>query len=695
MVKTDAAIDVGVTSTRPAASGPLDTTASLYRVALALNAVATPEEVAQLIVSEVHHALGAEASVVYLTQDRKILELVAYKGLAPNRVDSLRRLTTEDPFPLASVVKTGIAEYYETPEELYGRFPSIRGKNPQLQLGASLAVPLWFERTVIGALAFSFGQARRFDASHREFLGAVAGLCAQALERARLHSVEQSLHRDLQEKEEQFREVVENLPALAWSARADGLIDFYNRRWYEYTGTKNDDMKGSGWRSVHDPQMLPLVEQRWNQSLATGEPFEMEFPLKGSDGTFRWFLTRVNPLKDRDGKVTRWIGTNTNIDEQRKHATLLREAIEARDSFLLVAGHELKTPLTPLALRLQTLSRNAAAQPESKFVNEVKSGLETAQRQLKRLTFLVNDVLDVSRITSGRFRMELEETDVAGLVRDIAQRHEAHANQQHCALTVDAPAKLLLKTSANRLDQVVSNLLDNALKYGPGKPIRVTLAEVEKRVRLSVEDHGIGVAPEHSRRIFDRFERAVSEAHYGGLGLGLYIARNIVEMLGGTITVKSQPTLGATFTVDLPMHAAGPDLVLSSKQISHSVADFFQISHEEAVKLVDSALAGDQWEPGPAAGTYLMPLRVGPRDTAKAFLVKINKGTVYPVHEHAGEERLFIFKGGLVEPDGRQLWAGSYANNAQGTSHWSKAVGDEDCLLAALQMKPSLGPPEV
>lgn len=113
----------------------------------------------------------------------------------------------------------------------------------------------------------------------------------------------------------ELKTFIDNLPELAWTARPDGYIDFYNRRWYEYTGTTFETMQGWGWEQVHDPSLLPLVVERWKHSLSTGEPFEMEFTLKGADGIPRWYLTRVSPSRDASGNIVRWVGTNTNIDD--------------------------------------------------------------------------------------------------------------------------------------------------------------------------------------------------------------------------------------------------------------------------------------------------------------------------------------------------------------------------------------------
>ncbi|GAC1562743.1 MAG: hypothetical protein NVS3B10_19960 [Polyangiales bacterium] len=222
----------------------------------------------------------------------------------------------------------------------------------------------------------------------------------------------------------------------------------------------------------------------------------------------------------------------------------LRAAVQTRDDFLSIASHELNTPLTPLKLQLATLLRS------DEWSEKARAKLERADRQVDRLASLVGELLEVSRITAGRLPMAPERVPVLAAVRDIAERIGA--------LSGDGPPLSLGGEEAvalvdrGRLDQVVTNLLTNAAKYGAGKPIEVAVSTTPEHVVLRVRDHGIGIEPDMQRRVFERFERAVSVRHFGGFGLGLWIVRQIVEAWGGTVALDSALGAGSTFTVTIP-----------------------------------------------------------------------------------------------------------------------------------------------
>ncbi len=551
-------------------------------------------------------------------------------------------------------------------------------------------------------------------------------------ERVVLLEREQTARRKAEEAERSLQRLADSIPAIVWSAGADGINDYYNWPWYEYAGIPQGSLDFELATRVCHPEDLASNGPRWNECLERGEPFQGEYRLlRASDHSWRWHLTRTVPWKDASGRVAKWFGTSIDIDEQKRaehllgllaragavlgasldeaetltaaarlavpafadwclvdlqqadgtfqrvqavpaaaedaelarqalrfslmpggdsihlqtralsrgeallfehftpeslargghteeHARLMQqagllsgiavplvargstlgvlsfftsrsgrhytkadlpvaeelarrvalsvdnarlyksaqEAVRLRDEFLSVASHELKTPLTPLSLKLQVLAQKAAAQPESPFAREVLSHVEVGRKQVRKLGVLIGDLLDVSRISAGRMQLFWQPVDFAALVREVASRYEAQVASQGTPLWVEAPASLVGTWDAMRLEQVVVNLLDNALKYGPGKPVRLRLAEDSERAVLTVEDQGIGIAPEAQERIFERFMRGVSDRNYGGLGLGLYITKSCVEAMGGTIHVQSEPGKGAAFTVVLPRRAA-------------------------------------------------------------------------------------------------------------------------------------------
>ena len=216
-----------------------------------------------------------------------------------------------------------------------------------------------------------------------------------------------------------------------------------------------------------------------------------------------------------------------------------------------MASHELHTPLTPLQLQLQALQRALAAR-EDAGVQPLAAKLDTALRQVRRLSRLVDDLLDVSRIVAGRLELHREGTDLAELTWELVERYEEQARSAGCAVRVEAHGPAHGQWDRLRVEQVLVNLLSNALKYGQGQPVEIKVTSDADAVTWRITDHGIGIAPEHRQRIFGRFERAVSARSYGGLGLGLYISHQIVQVHGGTLQVWSELGVGSTFAVTLP-----------------------------------------------------------------------------------------------------------------------------------------------
>ncbi|CAM4052065.1 histidine kinase [Corallococcus soli] len=230
-------------------------------------------------------------------------------------------------------------------------------------------------------------------------------------------------------------------------------------------------------------------------------------------------------------------------------AASLRESLQARDDFLAVASHELKTPLAAFRLHLERLERSLGEEA----LGRARSPLESAGRQVQRLHALMETLLDVSQLTTGRLALDLIDVDLTSVVGDAVARLRDEVERLGVTVTLEAGTPLVGRYDRLRIEQVMTNLLSNAARYGQGRPIAVRVASEDGTARVIVRDEGIGISAEDRARIFDRFERAVPARNYGGLGLGLWIARQVVEAHGGRISVDSAPGAGSTFMVELPL----------------------------------------------------------------------------------------------------------------------------------------------
>jgi signal transduction histidine kinase len=249
------------------------------------------------------------------------------------------------------------------------------------------------------------------------------------------------------------------------------------------------------------------------------------------------------------------------VDNARLHLRV-QDAVRARDEFLSIASHELRTPITSLQLAAQGLLRLVRDVPiERAPPSFVVSSLDTAVRQTARMAALIDRLLDVSRIQAGRLDLQIEDVDLAAVAREIVAQSQAELANARTQVVLKADAPAVGRWDKARVEQVVSNLLSNAIKYGANKPIEIAVESDGATARLTVRDHGIGIAPERMPRIFERFERAVSSRHYSGLGLGLYIVRRVLEALGGSVRVQSAPGEGATFVVELPQRGPNDDAI--------------------------------------------------------------------------------------------------------------------------------------
>jgi PAS domain S-box-containing protein len=340
--------------------------------------------------------------------------------------------------------------------------------------------------------------------------------------------------------ERRYVNLAEAIPQIVWTADAGGEIRYANRRWVEYTGIETQRIRSGGWTKAIHPEDLENTVEAWEVAVRNGDVYEVECRLRrASDGEFRWHVFRAVPEHADDGSIIGWLGTATDFQE-------LKLAIRARDEFLSIASHELRTPLTALKLRVQGLLQGKSLD------DKLRKRLESASRQTERLERLIDNLLDVSRITTGHLELEPEEIDLVEVVGDVVERHRDEATQNGSRIEIESIAQASGLWDRMRVEQVVTNLISNAVKYGDGKPISVTIRADNEFAEVSVKDNGIGIAAADLERIFAQFERAATRRTYGGLGMGLYIARQIVTAHGGSVRVESELGQGSTFSVSLP-----------------------------------------------------------------------------------------------------------------------------------------------
>jgi PAS domain S-box-containing protein len=369
----------------------------------------------------------------------------------------------------------------------------------------------------------------------------------------------------LEESEERFRAVANSMTQLAWIARPDGHLFWYNQRWYDYTGATPEQMEGWGWQTVHDPEELPKVLEQWKRSISTGEPFEMTFPMRGADGGFRQFLTRAFPLKDAENRVMQWFGTNTDVDELSRTEKALNAARIAaetankvKDRFLAVLSHELRTPLTPV------LMTAAALEHDPWLRADVREEMTMIKRNIELETKLIDDLLDLSRIASGKIELKIENIDLNEAVMHTCTicRPQLLERKQRLELELGNDIGAIPADPA-RLQQILWNVLKNAVKFtAPEGRIVLSTARLDaERCEVRVRDSGIGIERELVPLIFNAFEQGDVQItrKFGGLGLGLAISKALVELHGGTIRAESEGVnQGATFVIELPRSKAAP-----------------------------------------------------------------------------------------------------------------------------------------
>jgi len=358
--------------------------------------------------------------------------------------------------------------------------------------------------------------------------------------------------RQLDQSEERFRFLAETIPSLVWTADPEGRLLWANQRLLEYCGRTPEQLPSEGFEDGLHPDDRERLRDAWKAARNECREFEVEVRKRRYDGADRWFLLRAVPQKQDGGGVQRWFGVTTDIHEQKLVAERLREADRRKDEFLAMLSHELRAPLNPI------LGWTSLLQSGRSDAKQIERGLAVIERNVKIQAQLIQDLLDVSHIVNGTLRMDFERLDLRSAVNDALETVRATADTKGVALEhAFAQDPLWVDGDAQRLQQVVWNLVSNAVKFTPaGGRVQVTLTREDGAACVRVRDDGIGISPEFLPHVFERFRQAeMGRARsFGGLGLGLAIARHLVEAHSGRIEAESGGVgAGACFSVELPL----------------------------------------------------------------------------------------------------------------------------------------------
>ena len=388
----------------------------------------------------------------------------------------------------------------------------------------------------------------------------------------------------IKESEDQFRTLANNIQNLAWMANADGWIYWYNNRWYEYTGTNHEDMKGWGWQKVHHPdyveQVVNFVKKAWKEN----KPWELTFPLKSKDGSYHWFLTRAYPVCDSEGNIVRWIGTNTDIDTQISFTEKLEQKVKERTeelnnqkdllkqqnfelekmnndlaSFAYISSHDLQEPLR----KIQMFSKRILQIEYNNLSDQGANYFKRMEISANRMQQLINDLLSYSKTSASEKNFQL--TDLNVILNEVLDEMSETITSTNTKIKATGLPEIY--TIPFQLKQLFTNIISNSIKFArkdvsPEIEISCTVTDStisnksaagNKYYQLSFKDNGIGFEPEFSEKIFGMFQRLEGRSSYEGTGIGLSIVKKIVENHNGYVSAIGEKNKGIILNVYLPV----------------------------------------------------------------------------------------------------------------------------------------------
>ena len=385
---------------------------------------------------------------------------------------------------------------------------------------------------------------------HRITLKQAGGMYTASLQAERARAAE------LEITNERIRLLTAVVEVFVWTAEPNGEMDYLNEEGVSYLGGDlKRDILGNAWAQYVHPDDIDRVQRRWEESLRTGAPHEVEMRISSRTGKYHWFLVRGRCIRDAQGVIKKWFGVATDIDALKNAQQSAIDANRAKDNFLAALSHELRNPLNPALL----VASDELANPN--LSEPVRSSFEVIIKNIEVEARLIDDLLDLTRVASGKLALHKHVVDVRDIFMDALAGVRPAQSRKQLALILDWSAE---KNRVNgdhvRLRQIFWNLLNNAVKFTPpGGSVSVKASNVDSNVVIEVKDSGIGIKPEELSRLFNPFAQGehagqTGSHKYGGLGLGLVIAKNLADMHGGDISAKSEGMgKGSTFTVELPL----------------------------------------------------------------------------------------------------------------------------------------------
>jgi PAS domain S-box-containing protein len=417
----------------------------------------------------------------------------------------------------------------------------------------------------LGALVIWDRRVGRPDAADLESAEIVARTAAIVVERDLEQRERQLAARALRESEARFRKLADDAPGMVWVTEADGGCTYLSRSWYDFTGQPPATGLGFGWLEAAHPEDRATAEVAYREAHRQQDAFRLEYRIRRADGVYRWAMDAASPRFDPEGQFLGFVGSLIDITDRKLAEVHQQSVIEAeraartqaervnrmKDEFLATLSHELRTPLNAIHGWAQLLGRGGAAwEPET-----LQRGLEAIERNARAQKRMIEDLLDMSRIISGKVRLDLQPTDLADVLEQSLQSVQPAAEARGVLLEREIGDVPLVLGDPGRLQQVIWNLLTNAIKFTePGGRVSVRL-EGGESVRLVVADDGVGIAADFLPSVFDRFRQADGSAsrRHTGLGLGLSIVKQLVELHGGEVhAYSSGEGCGSTFSLTLP-----------------------------------------------------------------------------------------------------------------------------------------------